>query len=37
MTNEQRRFVWAMVAIIGIILAIALYGYLSGAWTETPA
>jgi hypothetical protein len=35
MTRETR-FIWVMVIIIGIIIALALYGYLSGAWQPPP-
>jgi hypothetical protein len=37
MTREQTRFIWVMVIIIGLILAVALYGYVSGGWDQTPA
>jgi hypothetical protein len=32
--QAENRFVWTMVIIILIILAIALYGYLTGAWEQ---
>jgi hypothetical protein len=36
MTQDQRRVVISAIIVIGILLAIALYGYLAGVW-ETPA
>jgi uncharacterized membrane protein len=37
MTREQRRFIWVMAIIIALILAVALYGFVSGGWEQTPA
>jgi hypothetical protein len=30
--RKETRFIWTMVAIIVIILAIALWGYFTGGW-----
>jgi hypothetical protein len=32
MTHDQRRVVISAVIVIGILLVIALYGYLIGVW-----
>jgi hypothetical protein len=31
-TRAENRFIWTMLVVILIILGIALYGYLTGAW-----
>jgi hypothetical protein len=33
--SRETKFILVMVAIIAIIVAVALYGYLTGGW-ETP-
>jgi hypothetical protein len=30
--SRENKFIWVMVAVIAIILAMALYGYLTGGW-----
>lgn len=36
-TNKrEKRFIITMMAILAIIIAIALYGYFTGAWDTNP-
>jgi hypothetical protein len=34
--RRETRFIWVMIAIIAVIISIALYGYLTGAWDQPP-
>jgi hypothetical protein len=35
MTSEQRAIL-TFVIIVAVIFAVAIYGYMTGAWEETP-